>query len=115
MAHWISLTTASQLDLAIKASKKHPVLIYKHSTRCHNCADIMAMMNLRLEELAAHAPLIYLDLLAHREVSNLIAEKFSILHQSPQVVVLHKGKAAFYLNHWDITVDALISKMEAIA
>lgn len=111
---WIYMQTSANLKSAIAASKKHPVLIYKHSTRCHNCADIIERLDAKMDELGKRAPMIYLDLIQFREVSNEIAAKFKVVHQSPQVVVLHKGKLAFHLDHWDITPEALISKMDAL-
>ena len=37
----------------------------------------------------------FLDLIAHRPISNKIAEDFGITHQSPQMIVLENGKANF--------------------
>ena len=45
----------------------------------------------------------YLDILNHRNVSNSIAEQLSIEHQSPQLLVLHRGKVLGFSNHSDIS------------
>jgi bacillithiol system protein YtxJ len=111
---WIYMQTSANLKSAIAASKKHPVLIYKHSTRCHNCADILEMIDAKMDEIGKRVPMIFLDLIQFREVSNEIASTFKVEHQSPQVVVLNKGKLAFHLDHWDITPEALISKIDKL-
>ena len=44
-----------------------------------------------------------LDLLRHRDVSNAIAEKFGIRHESPQVLVIRDGEVVAHASHFDIT------------
>lgn len=41
----------------------------------------------------------YLDLLQHRDISNLIASQFGIDHQSPQLIVLKDKKVIGSLSH----------------
>ena len=48
------------------------------------------------------ADLYYLDLLAYRPVSNLIAEKFGVVHESPQMIVIKDGKVLFHESHGGI-------------
>jgi bacillithiol system protein YtxJ len=45
--------------------------------------------------LGAH----YLDLLNHRDISNAIAERFDVVHQSPQVVLIKDGKVIDHASH----------------
>ncbi len=47
----------------------------------------------------------YLDLLNHRDVSNEIAEKLEIEHQSPQMLVLKGGEVLGVSNHSDISAE----------
>ena len=42
-----------------------------------------------------------------RAASNLVAERTGIVHHSPQVILFKDGSAAFDLDNWDITPDAL--------
>jgi bacillithiol system protein YtxJ len=44
----------------------------------------------------------YLDLLNHRDISNAIAERFGVFHQSPQIIVIKDGKAIFDTSHESI-------------
>jgi bacillithiol system protein YtxJ len=44
----------------------------------------------------------FLDLLNYREISNEIASRFDIHHESPQVVVLKDGKAVHSASHNEI-------------
>jgi bacillithiol system protein YtxJ len=51
--------------------------------------------------------LYFLDLLAHRDVSNAIADKFGVLHQSPQIIVIKEGKSVFNASHESIEAEDL--------
>ena len=48
-----------------------------------------------------------LDLLNHRDLSNEIASRYNVVHQSPQIVVIKNGKAVFNESHDSISVDDL--------
>jgi bacillithiol system protein YtxJ len=56
---------------------------------------------------ADQTPAFYLDLIAYRPISGLIAEKFNVEHQSPQVLVIDKGNCTYSATHWDISMDEL--------
>lgn len=43
-----------------------------------------------------------LDILNYRHISNLIADKFQIQHQSPQLLVIEEGKVLAHDSHYGI-------------
>ncbi len=105
--NWHPLTKVSQLDEIIERSKEVPCAIFKHSTRC----SISSMAKYRLEgdwdfETTALEPY-FLDLITYREVSNAVAEKFSVYHESPQILLIKDGECTYDASHLDITVDEL--------
>lgn len=53
----------------------------------------------------------YLDLIAHRDVSNAIAEKLKEVHQSPQVLVVKKGECTLEASHMDISPREIIEEI----
>jgi bacillithiol system protein YtxJ len=103
--NWNQLTTEQQLDELIQASQEKPLVIFKHSTRCSISSTALS----RLERTwdAEQTPAFYLDLIAYRPISGLIAEKFNVEHQSPQVLVIDKGNCTYSATHWDISMDEL--------
>ncbi len=96
---WNELSELEQLNSIAKESFSKPVMLFKHSTRC----AISSMAKSRLErgwdingeELKTY----YLDLLSYRGVSNEIASKFGVEHQSPQVILLVNGKVTYHSSH----------------
>ncbi len=54
-----------------------------------------------------------LDLLAHRGISNAIAEKLDVVHQSPQIIIIKAGKSIYAESHLDIFPHLLKNSIEA--
>lgn len=99
--NWKHLESINQLDTAIIESNEMPVVLFKHSTRC----SVSLMVKRMLESQWSHGENLkayYLDLINHRDVSNEIATRFGIEHESPQVVVLRNGKVVHSASHNDI-------------
>jgi len=107
--NWIPLTTEAQLEEIVSLSETKPTLIFKHSTRC----SISSTALNRLERAwdALDTPAYYLDLIALRPISNAIAEKFDIEHQSPQVLVISQGSCSYSATHLDIAMDEIKSHL----
>lgn len=99
---WIQLTELQQLDDIINLSSETPVLIFKHSTRCS--ISRFALKNFEAEYAIEEEKLkpYFLDLLEHRDISNEIASRFGVMHQSPQVILIRDGKAIYNTSHSDI-------------
>ena len=105
--NWNKLTSSTQLNKIVERSKETPVLIFKHSTRC----SISAMAKYRLEgdwDFSENDLVpVYLDLIAYRNISNEIAERFSVHHESPQVLLIRDGECTYDASHLDISVQEL--------
>jgi len=100
------LTSLQELDAAL-VPIPGPVILYKHSTQCGICDTAIEEVQAFEEQHPAAATIYYLDLLAHRDVSNEISRKLGIRHESPQAIVLKDGKPVAILNHRAIKSDAL--------
>ncbi|MDB5229052.1 MAG: ytxJ [Bacteroidota bacterium] len=75
--------------------------VFKHSTRC----AVSSMAKNRLErEWDLDLPIYYLDLVRYRSVSNLIAERSHVIHESPQLIVYKNGKQIYNSSHSTISV-----------
>ena len=112
--NWNALTQITQLDSIVEESAEKPVVIFKHSTRCS--ISRMALKNFEREynlQESDVAPY-FLDLLEHRDISNEIAQKFQVIHQSPQLLLIKNGKSVYNVSHSEIDAEALKSKVEAL-
>ncbi len=104
--NWVGLKSKEQLDLINQISFEKPQIIFKHSTQCNISADAYKEMS-QMEATAW-----YLDLLANRDVSNLIAEMYDVKHQSPQVIIIKDGQAIYNESHWRIKTDLVQEALE---
>jgi bacillithiol system protein YtxJ len=105
--NWKNLEKISDLDAAVQVSDRQYVLLFKHSTTC----PISHMAKMRLESKWDHVEetvdAYYLDLKTYRNISNEIAERFDVHHESPQVLLIKDGTCIYDASHMDITVDEL--------
>ncbi|HEY4616996.1 MAG TPA: bacillithiol system redox-active protein YtxJ [Flavobacterium sp.] len=107
---WNDLTDLGQLNEIIALSNEKPVAIFKHSTRCS--VSRMALKQFENEfNFSDKVTPYFLDLIAHRDVSNEIANRFGVQHQSPQLILIKEGKAVYNVSHSDIDAAALQSKV----
>jgi bacillithiol system protein YtxJ len=104
---WNNLNSIKELNDAISSSNEQAILLFKHSTRC----SISSMAKSRLEDKWSKELLIspyYIDLIAFRNVSNEISDRFDVTHQSPQVLVVSNEICLSSFSHNEINLDAIL-------
>lgn len=108
--NWTELTDIAQLSEITTISNEKPVVIFKHSTRCS--ISRMALKQFEREyDLNEVVDAYFLDLIAHRDISNEIASRFNVYHESPQLILIRNGKAIYDVSHSDIDAVALKTKV----
>lgn len=110
---WKVLEDSNQLDDALNLSKDKPVVIFKHSTRCGISRMVLNQFENNADFDEDEVLLLYLDLLAHRDISDAISEKFGVLHQSPQMIILYNGQVVHHASHSAIVPAAINRVLEA--
>ena len=100
---WLPLTSSEQLETIKTESNTASVLIFKDSTRCGISKMVIKQFEKLFTEENQHLKVYYLDLLNYRDISNEIAVKFQVMHQSPQLIVIRNGTAVHHASHNDIT------------
>jgi bacillithiol system protein YtxJ len=101
--NWLPLTSIEQLETIKNESNTGAVLIFKHSTRCGISKMVIKQFEKLFTEENQHLKVYYLDLLNYRDISNEIAVKFQVMHQSPQLIVFRNGSVVHHASHNDIT------------
>ena len=108
--NWIYLTSFNQLDEIMTVSNEKAVVIFKHSTRCS--VSRMALKQFENEfDIKNGVDMYFLDLLEHRAISNEIASRFNVYHQSPQLLLIKEGKSVYDVSHSDIDAGELKEKL----
>ncbi len=108
-----ALRSLADLDEAVRRSQDHPILIFKHSATC----GTSAMAFEEVEDLKALEPAVevfVVSVQAGRMVSNEIAKRFALRHESPQALLLHRGAVAWHASHFRVTRDGIAAALAAI-
>ena len=90
-----------------------PAWLLKHSAACHISSGAHEEF---LAYCAAHPdePAGIVVVQTHRPVSNWIAGRLGLTHQTPQLFLLHGGKVAWATSHWGITAAAMTKARQAL-
>lgn len=104
MEHFIHATS---LDNVLEHSKREPVLIFKHSLTCPISAGAYKRIVEGLEKGLIPYPTYIVIVQNERDLSNTIAEKLGVIHQSPQLILIRNEKATYDKSHHNIQVDSV--------
>ena len=98
-ANFIEIHSNEELDELFQKSKEQPVVLFKHSVTCPISAGVY-------REVSDVDSDVYLIVVQYaRSISNLIAEKTGVRHESPQAIVLKNEKPVYYASHYDVTAQ----------
>ena len=106
---WHVLSTTEQLEEIIEESKNKPVAVFKHSTRCGISRMVLKQFEKNYDLDDNQLKLYFLDLLQNRDISNEIAARFKVHHESPQMIVLKDGEVIHHDSHQGIDANHLKS------
>ncbi|USG67187.1 bacillithiol system redox-active protein YtxJ [Brevibacillus ruminantium] len=102
------LHSLEELDQFVSQAGKR--LLFKHSTICpiSTTAHEEFLSFLQEQDVPAAVILVRED----RPVSNEVAERYSIKHESPQIFLLEDGQVKWHTSHWKITKAAIAEAIQ---
>ncbi|GIV61177.1 MAG: hypothetical protein KatS3mg044_0043 [Rhodothermaceae bacterium] len=100
------LEREEELEAVLDRSHTEPVVLFKHSLTC----GISSMARREVLKLAQEhdVPVYEVVVQRARPLSNRIAERFAIRHESPQVLVFRDGQPVFHTSHGAIQTERLV-------
>lgn len=104
------LKTEADLDAALAAEL---AVVYKHSPLC----GLSMMARLEMTWFAQGNPAVpiwLIDVIRQRSLSESIAARFEIEHESPQVILLRRGRPIFDASHRGVSSSALERELERV-
>ena len=108
---WNKLETAEALNEMIHQSFESPLIVYKHSSRC----SISTLALSRLHSDNYEVELYFLDIISFRKISNQIENRFKVIHQSPQLLIIHKGECVFNTSHLGISASVVEKQLALLS
>ena len=102
------LADVQSLDDAIAESRNRPVLLFKHSrycgVSCEALDELQSHIGSRVQSDVAYK---MVTVQTHRPVSDAIAERLGLRHETPQAILLRDGKVVWNASHFRITATQL--------
>jgi bacillithiol system protein YtxJ len=102
----LQLQRNQDLEELLERSKTDPVLIFKHSTQCSVSSEAYDEF-MRFTDSAGDLVCGVVLVIEDREISNTVASRLGVRHESPQAIVVKDGRPAWKASHWSITADSL--------
>ncbi|MBV9109515.1 MAG: DUF2847 family protein, partial [Gemmatimonadetes bacterium] len=81
-------------------------LVFKYSMSCPISANARREMESLLSG-GEPAPVYQVDVNAQRDVSDYVAERTGITHESPQVIILRRGRPEWDADRFEVTAGAI--------
>lgn len=105
----LRLTSENEIEQLTSLSHQRPTLIFKHSTACPISSRSYGLYRDYVEGTPADADVLFTEVyvIEHRTVSNAIAGRFGVRHESPQALLISNGESVWHASHWEITEEAI--------
>ncbi len=95
------VTELATLESLFARSEEEPVLLFKHDPGC----SVSEYAYREMLHVAPEAPLI--DVARAKDVAREVAHRTGVRHESPQVILLRGGQAAWSASHFGISAEAV--------
>jgi bacillithiol system protein YtxJ len=99
-------------DAVDRAAAAEVAVIYKHSPRCGSSKTAELEVG-RFAERHPDVPVYQLDVVRHRALARGIAERLDVRHESPQVILLRRGRVAWVGSHGEVDATAIEAQVRA--
>ncbi len=92
----------------LQNSENTAVIIFKHSNNCGASSDIEDMLKngLKLEKIIN--PVYIVTVQDMPVLSRKIEEYFNIKHETPQIIIVNKGKVTYSKSHRSINIEDFV-------
>lgn len=114
MSRFTPLISDADLEQALEASHRGPVVVCKHSATCGISAEALDDLQSWLAAAPAPPPAYLITVQTHRPLSTALAERFGIRHETPQLFVVHAGRVAWYASHFNVRGHRLQAALEGL-
>jgi bacillithiol system protein YtxJ len=104
--------TRQDLEQLVRDSNQRPVFLLKHSTRCPISASAWRAYQ-RFDGTHPDAALWKVLVIENAPLSAEITRQAGVGHQSPQILLFHRGQVVWHDSHWSITQEAIEDALRA--
>ena len=98
-ARFNEINSTEELNDLFQQSNDKPVALFKHSLTCPISSGVYQEIS------KADADINLIIVQRARNVSNALAEKSGVRHESPQAIVIKDEKPVYHASHYDVTAN----------
>jgi len=110
----MSIQRVSADDAASLLRGAVPRLIYKHSPTCGISSAALIEVSM-FAESRPDVPVVLVDVLHERPLSQQIAAELGVPHASPQVLLVADGRALWHASHGSVSVQRISAALDALS
>ena len=101
------LSGVEDFERELAATGDRPLLLFKHSFTCGVSAEALDELLSHLNEHQRDATYAMVTVQTHRDVSNAVARKLGVRHESPQALLIRDGHVVWSASHFRVTAAAV--------
>ena len=103
----VELQSIHDLNEALQESFERPVLLFKHSLTCPVSSRALDELRTYLESADSNTRYRLIKIQDSYDVSNEVASRLRVRHQSPQAILVRNGREVWNASHQEITASSL--------
>jgi bacillithiol system protein YtxJ len=108
------LSGMDELERALASSDERPLLLFKHSFTCGISAEALDELVAHLTTHQSNASYAMVTVQTHREVSNAVARKLGVRHETPQALLIRGGRVVWSASHFRVTAKAVDAALDLV-
>ena len=101
------LHNIEELEVALAESNARPVLVFKHSLTCPISTRAFTELHSYLNRADSRLSYKLITVQTARSVSNEIASRLKLEHETPQAILIRNGRDVWNASHSEVTASAL--------
>src|SRR5688500_2133542 len=109
------LQRIDELDELLTRSRQRPLLLFKHSHTCGISAEALDELVDHLNSGRSNETYAMVTVQTHREVSNAVAAKLGVRHETPQALLIRDGRVVWAASHFRVTANAVKAALSGAA
>jgi bacillithiol system protein YtxJ len=98
-AQFVPVSTPEEMEQVLSASSEQPVVLFKHDYACGTSVHAYYDLARVPGEIAL------IDVEKDHALSQALAARLGVKHESPQVIVVRDGQPVYAASHWSISPD----------
>jgi bacillithiol system protein YtxJ len=111
----VVLGSADVLEDVIVTSEERLVLLFKHSVTCGTSAQAYDELVDHLSTGQHTTQYVIVTVQTHRDLSDAVAARFKVRHETPQTLLIHKGQVVWEASHFSVTTESIKAAIDRYA